>query len=483
MILETRIILDHIHRGQKMSRFNPALWTDINIQDIIHNIPLIISEAESKNLKKDYLDLLSSIFIVPDNLKILIRKEYSVQLKYLFSSFLDSAMVEHARSLIKIVEFSSNVRNVINSYQNTTPRPLRKNTELYPGSSRAKTKMTKILSGITINKLPAISETDTFTGIVKEQSCFCLNANIGTYVNKFIPVTRYGGSSSTGYYGMAEGKEYKDANFTWYYFEPDSDFYLFAKRVLVARNKIQAALILSLQKAQATGHTGDLADIMEYTNNQGKLEYIGDTLFDQLDEYISDSLYANTALYQDDRDYGLSISSVSISSGSISSGSISSGSISSGSISSGSISSGSISSGSISSGGGVRHIDPKPGAIINHKGSYYDIFLSNTEMSLNPDWSDEVYEDDDGSNVFKNHTNFFRIYKYPTDNVSTLKGVDIYYEGGKLDFTDELITNFARELGYDAVILTHQAGTYGRLVSELVDVRLRRESLSNIYVK
>jgi hypothetical protein len=470
MILDTRIILEHIHRGQKISRYNPAVWADINIQDIIENISLIITEAESKNLKKDYLDFLSSIFIVPDNLKILIRKEYSDHLKYLFSSFLDSAMVEHARSLIKTVEktlgieFSSNVRNVINSYQNTTPRPLRKNTELYPGSSRAKTKMTKILSGITINKLPAISESDTFLGIVKEQSCFCLNANIGTYENKFIPVTRYGGSSSTGYYGMAEGKEYKDANFTWYYFEPDSDFYLFAKRVLVARNKIQASLILSLQKAQAMGYTGDLADIMEYINNQGKLEYIGDTLFDQLDEYISDSLYANTALYQDDRDYGLKH-------------------VSSGSISSGSISSGSVSSGSISSGGGVRHIDPKPGAIINHKGSYYDIFLSNTEMSLNPDWSDEVYEDDDGKDVLKNHTNFFRIYKYPTDDLSTLKGVDIYYEGGKLDFTDELITNFAREQGYDVVLLTHQAGTYGRLVSELVDVRLRRESLSNIYVK
>jgi ankyrin repeat protein len=55
------------------------------------------------------------------------------------------------------------------------------------------------------------------------------------------------------------------------------------------------------------------------------------------------------------------------------------------------------------------------------------------------------------------------------------------FSGGALDNFDEIITDLSRDVNIPVVILTHQAGCSGRLVSECVDNRSRKESFENIY--
>jgi hypothetical protein len=70
-----------------------------------------------------------------------------------------------------------------------------------------------------------------------------------------------------------------------------------------------------------------------------------------------------------------------------------------------------------------------------------------------------------------NGTNFFR----------NKKTGHIFFEHGGMDDVDELLTKMMQILGYDVLVLTHQPGNYGRLVSECVDSRRRSISFSNIF--
>jgi ankyrin repeat protein len=58
---------------------------------------------------------------------------------------------------------------------------------------------------------------------------------------------------------------------------------------------------------------------------------------------------------------------------------------------------------------------------------------------------------------------------------------DYLYKGGALDFLDEHIQKLAVANRIDVVLMTHQAGNSGRLVSECVDVRKRSVSYGNLF--
>jgi hypothetical protein len=74
-------------------------------------------------------------------------------------------------------------------------------------------------------------------------------------------------------------------------------------------------------------------------------------------------------------------------------------------------------------------------------------------------------------NVSSNMTNYFRNWK-------TKK---IYFEHGRMDHIDEVLSDMMNELGYEVLVLTHQSGNYGRLVSECLDSRKRTVSFANIF--
>ncbi len=57
----------------------------------------------------------------------------------------------------------------------------------------------------------------------------------------------------------------------------------------------------------------------------------------------------------------------------------------------------------------------------------------------------------------------------------------ILFQQGKMDFLDTILSDIMNILGYDVLVLTHQPGNYGRLVSECLDVRKRSISFENIY--
>jgi hypothetical protein len=58
---------------------------------------------------------------------------------------------------------------------------------------------------------------------------------------------------------------------------------------------------------------------------------------------------------------------------------------------------------------------------------------------------------------------------------------EVFFEGGGMDFLDEVLSRILMLLNYDVLVLTHQPGNYGRLVSECLDVRKRSVSFANIY--
>jgi hypothetical protein len=74
-------------------------------------------------------------------------------------------------------------------------------------------------------------------------------------------------------------------------------------------------------------------------------------------------------------------------------------------------------------------------------------------------------------NVSSNMTNYFRDWK-------TKK---IYFEHGRMDHIDEVLSDMMNNMGYEVLVLTHQSGNYGRLVSECLDSRKRTVSFSNIF--
>jgi hypothetical protein len=238
------------------------------------------------------------------------------------------------------------VSDLVETSQESSPRPI--SEKIYPRSGRAITQMKRLLTTpprkIQIQKQWDVEINDT---------CFCLDVPIGEYTDMYIPVTRYGQTPGTGFYGTGE---YHDPMFTWYYVEPDSDFVLYASHAFVARNKFQAFLLLS-NGSYKSQESFVVSRIVDYMNDHGI--------------------------------YG-------------------------------------------------EPIDP---------------FLE----------SDEVYLDD--------ITTFFR---------NPMTG-EIFFEEGAMDFLDDVLSEMIRQKGYDVLVLTHQPGNYGRLVSECLDGRTRSTSFSNIY--
>jgi hypothetical protein len=144
--------------------------------------------------------------------------------------------------------------DMVETSQESSPRPIFSKT--YARSGRAITHMKRLL----VNPPPEIDVPDTWNMELSD-TCLCLDMPIGEHDDVYIPVTRYGQSPGTGFYGTSE---YQDPSFTWYYVEPDSHYVLYAPRVFVARNKFQAFLLLNTTRSDTESFVH--SRIVEYMN-------------------------------------------------------------------------------------------------------------------------------------------------------------------------------------------------------------------------
>jgi hypothetical protein len=255
-------------------------------------------------------------------------------------------------------ELDIDISDFLEDVQETMPKPV--SGKKYERSQRGVTRMKRLLG-----RTPEKIDVDKSGWILEHNElCFCWDISTGEYTDMYIPVTRYGESAGVGYYGSTD---YSDPMFTWYYVEPDSDFVLYAPRAFVARNKIQAFMMLYADPK--------LTKDFEEHNEQVI--------------YTLTSTLRSASIYYDDDEYRSRL-------------------------------------------------------------------LSPTEVPIDEDAT---------------ITSFFRDWD---------EGI-VYFEGGKMDFLDETLSDMLTRLGYDVLILTHQPGNYGRLVSECLDVRKRSVSFSNIY--
>jgi hypothetical protein len=338
---------------------------------------------DTKDSLSEYLDNLYShkinfnITDIEAFIPELIKRENKETLIELVNFLIEKNLPSNLKELLTLIEgtlgysLNANISNLINSYQEAVVFPLKKSTELYTMSKRPKTKMSKILTKGIKQKMNSYDVLNDPSQYIIESNCFCLNVPIGLK-NKpiYIPVVRYGKSSSRGYYGTTNNDS---VDYTWYYIEPDSEFLLRSNITFVARNKIQAILLLNEDK--------------------------------------TDLLYKSA-------------------------------------------------------------ID-----LIN---KYFDMI---GEYTLNAEDVLDMFTTGDEILIKDNYTNFFRkIEKTGGGTSSTYKQKDsIFFGVGGMDIFDEEITELTRKKGYDVLILTHQSGNSGRLVSELVDTRKRGDSLNNIY--
>jgi hypothetical protein len=348
-----------------------------------------------------YLMLQSVFSQVLFNSDKLIARENKGFLIEIINALVSERLTDMLIQLISKVEntvgysLNVNVKNLIANHQNTIPKVLSKNSPRYPRSGRPVTRMSKLIDKSALRRI-TIDPRNIFDKFIAEPGCFCLDVNIGDYTDKFIPVLRYGRSASEGFYGTESGQVHHDADFTWYYIEPDSDIYLHGNKIAVFRNKLQATLILSRIYEDKTG---------DYIIPHG----IEAQMFDLMDSYLLDIRDENMV----DEDWS-------------------------------------------------DEFDP-PYHLLKSDDHFLNkyrinIFLENGEMPI----------------LGTRFTNFFRTLDTPTE---------IYFGGGLLDFLDETIQILASQLGIDIVVLTHQAGNSGRLVSELLDTRKRSISFSNLFLK
>jgi hypothetical protein len=331
----------------------------------------------------------------------LIAKENKKFLMEMINVLVAERLTEQLIKLISEIEntvgysLNVNVKNLIANHQNTIPKVLSKDSPKYPRSGRPVTQMSKLINKSALRRI-TIDPKNIFDNFIVEPECFCLDANIGNYTDKFIPVLRYGKSTSEGFYGTQSGQFYNDPDFTWYYIEPDSDIYLYCDRVVVFRNKLQAVLILSKLYEDKTGD-----DSIPHSIEARMLDLIEGYLLNIRDETAYDEDWteefepAYHQLKSDDH-------------------------------------------------------------FLNK--FRINIFLENTEVPI----------------LGTRFTNFFRTLDSPNE---------IYFGGGLLDFLDETIQILASQLDINVVVLTHQAGNSGRLVSELVDIRKRSVSFSNLFLR
>jgi hypothetical protein len=307
----------------------------------------------------------------------LIKKENKSLLIQLVNFLIEHNRPHDLKNLLTLIEetlgyrLNSNITTLINSYQEAVVFPLRSSTELYSMSGRPKTKMSKILTKSAKEKTNSFAVLNDPSLYLLEPNCFCLNIPIGPLAERvYIPVIRFGKSSSTGYYGATNNSE---ADFTWYYIEPQSDFLLRSNKTFVARNKIQAFLLL----------------------NKDETHWLYRSAIRLINEYLD----------------------------------------------------------------AIGEYDLEESEVL-------DLITRSEEIIIKDDY-----------------TNFFRKLKRTGGGTSaTYKQKNsIFFGVGGMDIFDEELTKLARENGYDVLILTHQSGNSGRLVSELVDTRKRGDSLNSIY--
>jgi ankyrin repeat protein len=273
---------------------------------------------------------------------------------------------DNLKQIIELLGYD--VDDTINYLQGSTPKPL---CEKYK-SGRGKLAKGKVVRAIgkviptKINKQAELvreacrGATD-FVSLSKQYAeilsdfediigkCYCLIHDFGVFDNIYIPVSRYG-EPEKGYYGPTPTM---NANFTWYYLEPNSEIYLYSPKTLITKNKITA--LIELQRRLRID-LANLKQIVEY-----EIGKVDDTI--------------------------------------------------------------------------------------------YDTLLQKEKVMID-----------------KSTNNYFET----TDG-------EFLFADGQADYLDEDITNYSRELGIDVVVLTHQSGSSGRLVSECVDNRLRSVSYSNLY--
>lgn len=178
-----------------------------------------------------------------DGINQLKRKENELFLKELLGILSKNRDEPKLKELISELEknssfvYSGNVENLIANYQGETPKPISQRL-IYPRSSRAKTSMK------TLGIIPKIHSSiiNNFADFELDKSCFCSLHPLGQLLTPtYIPVTRYGKSSTYGFYGQTR---IIGAGFTWYYLEPDSQFFLLSNKTFVSANKIHAFLNL-----------------------------------------------------------------------------------------------------------------------------------------------------------------------------------------------------------------------------------------------
>lgn len=157
----------------------------------------------------------------------------------------------------KLQKYSSNWYNILNNYLLETPsdaflinpklkqvgfNPEFVNEILFYKSGRPKLDMTKYLDYFKINpkhyEFPILVK-------YKNPNYFICNVNDGLYNNGYIPIIRY--QKGMGGY-LTTGGKYEEEKFcgTFYYYEPDSPYFLYGKTILVTWNKITACFDIGI---------------------------------------------------------------------------------------------------------------------------------------------------------------------------------------------------------------------------------------------
>lgn len=148
---------------------------------------------------------------------------------------------------------------ILDEFQGIVPQPIEGNPRIYKsGRGKVSPHRVKALGYKQFPRIPDLKPLilDSFT---YDSSCVCMNNEWGFYVDAYIPVIRYGSSEYTGYYH--EDTEIKDAEFTWYYVEPESGVYLHANKVYVGKNKF--TVLYELEEWLKQPFDEDLKNLLE----------------------------------------------------------------------------------------------------------------------------------------------------------------------------------------------------------------------------
>lgn len=182
---------------------------------------------------------------------------------------------KHSTSQTAAWTTEDTIELILKIVQETLPSSIRgAKANVYPRSGRAKTSMSRFVKNPPKHTNSSVS---FITGPMRtERLCFCLEYPVGFIDKKVgLPITRYGKSQNVGFYHQ---EPIRDAQFTWYYFEPDSDKYIIAKNCFVARNKLAMYLLLKAKIIVSGVPFDSLAYPPQY-------EYIMKSIFDKVSAF------------------------------------------------------------------------------------------------------------------------------------------------------------------------------------------------------